>query len=725
LLQFFSNGSLVSSFLEPFQQPTEQFTSLLGGEEEPGTGGIFQIDDTMIYDSVLTADDVKKIYTGTFWEPYACPPTAQPTVLSPYTGAVINTTVLQGVSYTGSGKPVGNDTTLAYSWTISTSGSCEVSVITEGSTSAHLEAQLFAIPSQDVYYAFYVGEVYSDHWEVCSFPALLGSTIQGNPPNVTLSISGIPSNNTNSIDLYLGETAVITASTTAFPPQTALSWETRVYGPIYVNGSVVNTTFWQTQSTASSFSITNTYTATNISKRSVGANTISSKTYQLVASNSVGFSTTTLTVYQYNTHRPTSPTPVPSSSSTTVGLAVGLSVGLSLLCLVLIVIIILALVLRFRGPKEIDIIPDRPDFDSLAFHSILSLDAPHVGRDEERNLKELETLLCDESFALAATVCDQMKATDSENVSKSLTMIFAGNDVVVEAIKFFITKEVAASNREGTLFRANSVPTKLFSCYCRIVALEYLWNVFAKPVTELNFMAQRSGAEENSKAESTVQTTLLGPVVFEVDPTKMDDASEQSVNTLQLWLIAQKLLTSFMKTVHQLPREVQEVLRHVYHEVKEKFNEEAANKGIGGFLFLRYVCPALMAPHVYGLLKDAPHPTAQRQLILIAKVLQNLANDTLPGKKEAYMEALNAFITSNQQPLKQYYRDLLDGHDGPSGARRVPEEVQLKTTLQMYAHIHPNQDKIVKALSVSHGDQAERLTVCLDKLGEALQGEHV
>jgi len=78
-------------------------------------------------------------------------------------------------------------------------------------------------------------------------------------------------------------------------------------------------------------------------------------------------------------------------------------------------------------------------------------------------------------------------------------------------------------------------------------ALEYLWNVFAKPVTELNFMAQRSGAEENSKAESTVQTTLLGPVVFEVDPTKMDDASEQSVNTLQLWLIAQKLLTSFMK----------------------------------------------------------------------------------------------------------------------------------------------------------------------------------
>jgi hypothetical protein len=44
-----------------------------------------------------------------------------------------------------------------------------------------------------------------------------------------------------------------------------------------------------------------------------------------------------------------------------------------------------------------------------------------------------------------------------------------------------------------------------------------------------------------------------------------------------------------------------------------------------------------MAPQVYGLLKEPPHSTAQRQLILIAKVLQNLANDTLPGKKEGYV----------------------------------------------------------------------------------------
>jgi len=80
------------------------------------------------------------------------------------------------------------------------------------------------------------------------------------------------------------------------------------------------------------------------------------------------------------------------------------------------------------------------------------------------------------------------------------------------------------------------------------------------------------------------------------------------------------------------------------------------------------------------------------------------------------------------QPLKQYYSDLLDGNNGP----RVPEEantlvilcyalhvtdqfghhlVILKTTLQMLDNIQPNQDKSVKAPSVSHGDQAEMLTM--------------
>ena len=58
-------------------------------------------------------------------------------------------------------------------------------------------------------------------------------------------------------------------------------------------------------------------------------------------------------------------------------------------------------------------------------------------------------------------------------------------------------------------------------------------------------------------------------------------------------------------------------------------------------------------------LAEPPSPTAQRQYILISKVLQNLANNTLPGAKEEYMRALNDFITTNLEEMKDFFEKIL------------------------------------------------------------------
>lgn len=73
---------------------------------------------------------------------------------------------------------------------------------------------------------------------------------------------------------------------------------------------------------------------------------------------------------------------------------------------------------------------------------------------------------------------------------------------------------------------------------------------------------------------------------------------------------------------------------------------------------MRFVCPAITAPHYYGLLKEPPNAIAQRQLVLIAKVLQNLAN-LANTKKEAFMESMLDFIDRNKPKMIQYYKSLL------------------------------------------------------------------
>jgi hypothetical protein len=78
------------------------------------------------------------------------------------------------------------------------------------------------------------------------------------------------------------------------------------------------------------------------------------------------------------------------------------------------------------------------------------------------------------------------------------------------------------------------------------------------------------------------------------------------------------------------------VWQHLHKKVKQYFPDSAL-KLVGGFLFLRFFCPAILAPHNFGLVDEPPCPEAQRHLTLVTKTLQNLANGMRFGTKEPYM----------------------------------------------------------------------------------------
>jgi neurofibromin 1 len=80
---------------------------------------------------------------------------------------------------------------------------------------------------------------------------------------------------------------------------------------------------------------------------------------------------------------------------------------------------------------------------------------------------------------------------------------------------------------------------------------------------------------------------------------------------------------------------------------------------IGGFIFLRFFCPAISAPEGFGILEEPPTEASRRMLILITKVLQSLSNDVEFGSKEPYMTKLNDFIHSNREKLQNFYTKLL------------------------------------------------------------------
>lgn len=53
-------------------------------------------------------------------------------------------------------------------------------------------------------------------------------------------------------------------------------------------------------------------------------------------------------------------------------------------------------------------------------------------------------------------------------------------------------------------------------------------------------------------------------------------------------------------------------------------DETVLTTGPSGFVWLRYLCAAIMNPKLFGITNENPHPDRYRDLTLIVKVLQNL-----------------------------------------------------------------------------------------------------
>ncbi|CAG8972538.1 hypothetical protein HYALB_00001230 [Hymenoscyphus albidus] len=100
----------------------------------------------------------------------------------------------------------------------------------------------------------------------------------------------------------------------------------------------------------------------------------------------------------------------------------------------------------------------------------------------------------------------------------------------------------------------------------------------------------------------------------------------------------------------------------IEHEVEQtavmKRFPEAKFTAVGAFIFLRFFCPAIVAPDVEGLITSSPSKEMRRGLLLIAKVVQNLANNVLFGAKEPYMFPLNDFLTQNIYRVTTFLREI-------------------------------------------------------------------
>ncbi|KAL8896975.1 MAG: hypothetical protein Q9192_002799 [Flavoplaca navasiana] len=185
------------------------------------------------------------------------------------------------------------------------------------------------------------------------------------------------------------------------------------------------------------------------------------------------------------------------------------------------------------------------------------------------------------------------------------------------------------------LFRGNTLLTKALDCHMKRLGRDYLEETLGEKIRNID--------ENNPNCE--------------VDPNRMLDPDDLQSNWRSLSQLIESVWSLIYVSALRCPPELRMIFRHIAACAEDRYGDflrTITYSSVSGFLFLRFFCPALLNPHLFGLLKDHPRPQAQRTLTLISKTLNTLANLGTFGSKEPWMEPMNGFLNSHRQEFKTF-----------------------------------------------------------------------
>uniref|UniRef100_A0A6G1SII6 Neurofibromin n=1 Tax=Aceria tosichella TaxID=561515 RepID=A0A6G1SII6_9ACAR len=252
---------------------------------------------------------------------------------------------------------------------------------------------------------------------------------------------------------------------------------------------------------------------------------------------------------------------------------------------------------------------------------------------------------------------DQMPATvlyDEKSFVDFVTDVFA--------------QEVELNDSMQTLFRGNCAASRLMSHCFRTFGSKYLKQLLephiptpaietatpASTTTGATTTTTITSTAANNDTAATTTTDIATNISYEIDSTKLEEDGDIDLNQKNLLKLTKQILDSILSSANDFPPQLNLMCICLRNVLCKKYpNSDTYLKAVGTVIFLRFINPAIVAPYESGIVDKQPPPKITRGLMLVSKILQNIANN-VEFSKEEHMLPFNDFVRTQFEPMRKW-----------------------------------------------------------------------
>ncbi len=155
----------------------------------------------------------------------------------------------------------------------------------------------------------------------------------------------------------------------------------------------------------------------------------------------------------------------------------------------------------------------------------------------------------------------------------------------------------SAAVEANLLFRGNSLLTKALDLHMRRLGKEYLEETLIEKIRDID--------ESDPDCE--------------VDPNRVQQQDILNRNWRNLMILTSDVWKSIYNSSSRCPPELRMIFRHIRSCADDRYGDflrTVTYSSVSGFLFLRFFCPAVLNPKLFGLLKGESHLQSQKNLLI-------------------------------------------------------------------------------------------------------------